>query len=49
MMNQTERENRAEALANAVGHRLKDETPDDIVEAAKLYLVFLQGNKVEAT
>lgn len=35
--------NRVEALANAVRHRLKEETPDQVVEAAGKYFAFLQG------
>ena len=35
--------NRVEALANAVRHRLKEETPDQVVEAAEKYFAFLQG------
>lgn len=37
--------NRVEALANAVRHRLKEETPEQVVEAAKRYFEFLQGEK----
>ena len=36
-------ENRIEALANAVRHRLKEETADDIVKSAEKYFKFLQG------
>ena len=35
--------NRVEALANAVRHRLKEETPDQVVAAAQKYFEFLQG------
>lgn len=35
--------NRVEALANAVRHRLKEETPDDVVKSAEKYFAFLQG------
>lgn len=35
--------NRVEALANAVRHRLKDETPEQVVAAAEKYFAFLQG------
>lgn len=34
--------NRIEALANAVRHRLKEETPDEVVVAAEKYFDFLQ-------
>ncbi|KKM94995.1 hypothetical protein LCGC14_1192580 [marine sediment metagenome] len=44
MDDETENKNRIEALANAVRHRLKDETADDIVESAKKYFKFLQGD-----
>lgn len=35
--------NRIEALANAVRHRLKEETPEQVVQAAQKYFEFLQG------
>ena len=35
--------NRIEALNNAVRHRLREETPDDIVKSALKYFEFLQG------
>lgn len=35
--------NRVEALANAVRHRLKEETPEQVVAAAEKYFAFLQG------
>lgn len=35
--------NRIEALANAVRHRLKEETPEQVVAAAQKYFEFLQG------
>jgi len=35
--------NRVEALANAVRHRLKEETPEQVVSAAQKYFEFLQG------
>lgn len=35
--------NRVEALANAVRHRIKDEDADTVVENAKKYFAFLQG------
>jgi hypothetical protein len=37
--------NRVEALANAVRHRLKEETPEQVVKAAQQYFEFLQGQK----
>ncbi len=37
-------QNRIEALANAVRHRLKEETPEDIVKSAQKYFEFLQGD-----
>ena len=40
-----EQMNRINALDNAVRHRLKEETPDQVVEAAKKYFAFLQGDK----
>lgn len=39
--------NRVEALANAVRHRLKEETADDVVKSAQKYFEFLQGKKHE--
>lgn len=44
-MDQREHENRVEALANAVRHRLTEETADDIVKSAEKYFQFLQGNQ----
>lgn len=38
-----ERLDRVEALNNAVRHRLKEETPDDVVKSATKYFEFLQG------
>ncbi len=38
-------QNRIEALANAVRHRMKEETPEDIVKSAQKYLEFLQGDE----
>ena len=38
------RQNRVEALANAVRHRLKEETADDVVKTAEKYFQFLQGS-----
>lgn len=35
--------NRIEALNNAVRHRLKEESPDQVVAAAQKYFEFLQG------
>jgi hypothetical protein len=34
---------RIEALQNAVRHRLKEETPDDVVKSAAKYFEFLRG------
>ena len=42
-MDEREQQNRIEALANAVRHRLKEETADDIVKSAEKYYEFLQG------
>jgi hypothetical protein len=39
-----ERLNRVEALANAVRHRLREETADDVVKSAQKYFEFLQGS-----
>lgn len=39
--------NRVEALANAVRHRLREETADDVVKSAQKYFEFLQGKKAE--
>jgi len=39
-----EQQNRTEALQNAVRHRLKEETPDKVVESAEKYFKFLQGD-----
>lgn len=39
-----ERLNRVEALNNAVRHRLKEESADDVVKSAQKYYEFLQGN-----
>ena len=44
-MEDREHQNRVEALANAVRHRLKEETADDIVKSAEKYFKFLQGNE----
>lgn len=41
---EAERLNRIEALANAVRHRLREESPDEVVVAAQKYFTFLQGN-----
>lgn len=40
-----EQMNRINALDNAVRHRLKEETPEQVVEAAKKYFEFLQGGE----
>ena len=42
--NDKEHQNRIEALANAVRHRLKEESADDIVKSAQKYFQFLEGN-----
>ena len=42
--NDREHQNRIEALANAVRHRLKEESADDIVKSAEKYFQFLEGN-----
>ena len=42
-MKDRKHQDRIEALANAVRHRLKEETADDVVESAKKYFKFLQG------
>lgn len=39
------RQNRVEALNNAVRHRLKEESADDIVNTAEKYFKFLEGTK----
>ena len=41
--NDREHQNRIEALANAVRHRLKEESADDIVKSAEKYFKFLEG------
>ena len=46
-MNEREQQNRTEALQNAVRHRLKEETSDDIVLSAKKYFKFLEGTEEE--
>ena len=43
-MEDKEQKNRIEALANAVRHRLKEETADDVVASAEKYFKFLQGD-----
>ena len=43
-MDETEQQNRIEALANAVRHRLREETAEDIVKSAEKYYEFLQGD-----
>ena len=47
-MNEREHNNRVEALQNAVRHRLREETPKDIVKSAEEYFEFLQGEKAES-
>ena len=44
-MDEQEQSNRVEALQNAVRHRLKEETSDDIVRSAEKYYKFLQGEE----
>ena len=44
-MDNRENQDRVEALANAVRHRLKEEKPNDIVKSAQKYFEFLQGNE----
>ncbi len=39
------RQNRIEALANAVRHRLKEEDADAVVKTAEKYFEFLQGKQ----
>ena len=39
--------NRVEALQNAVRHRMREETPADVVRSAELYFAFLQGTSAE--
>ncbi len=43
--NERQQQNRVEALANAVRHRLKEETADDIVKSAEKYFAFLQEDQ----
>lgn len=38
-----DRLNRVEALNNAVRHRLKEESADDVVKSAEKYFAFLNG------
>lgn len=40
-----EHQNRMNALDNAVRHRLKEESADDIVKSAEKYYAFLAGSK----
>ncbi len=42
-MDEREQQNRFEALANAVRHRLREETAEDVVESAEKYLKFLHS------
>lgn len=44
-MDERERFDRTEALDNAVGHQLGDETADDIIKNAEKYFKFLQGTQ----
>ena len=43
-----ERLNRVEALNNAVRHRLREETADDVVKSAQKYFEFLQSTSPKA-
>ena len=47
-MKKKEHQDRVHALDNAVRHRLKEETSNDIVKSAEKYLGFLQGNDAES-
>jgi hypothetical protein len=38
-----EQQNRLEALSHAVRHRMREENPTEVVEAAKKYFEFLQS------
>ncbi len=44
-MDDRQHQNRIEALANAVRHRLKEESADDIVKSAEKYFQFLEGGQ----
>ena len=46
-MKGNQHQDRIEALANAVRHRLKEESADDIVKSARKYYEFLQGEESE--
>lgn len=41
----SESQMRMNALDNAVRHRLKEETPEQVVQAAQKYFEFLQGQQ----
>jgi len=41
-MTEQEKEDRHEALNNAVRHKTRNESPEEVVEAAKKYFEFLQ-------
>lgn len=43
-----ERLNRVEALNNAVRHRLREDSADDVVKSAQKYFEFLQGTAPKA-
>ncbi len=43
-MDNQESQNRIEALRNAVQHKLRGATADDIAESAEKFFAFLQGN-----
>ena len=46
-MDDQDQQKRVEALANAVRHRLKEESARDIVKSAGQYFKFLQGSSGE--
>jgi len=46
-MNKAEKDNRYEALNSAVRHKARGDTAEDIVQNAKKYLAFLEGEKKE--
>ncbi len=43
MTEEEKRQDRHEALNNAVRHKNRDETAAEVVQSAELYLKFLQG------
>ena len=46
-MDNQESQNRVEALAAAVRHKLRKDTSDDVVKSAEKYFEFLQGDTKE--